>query len=138
MKRTDLQRLARVRIEDSRVLLDAGRYAAAYYLAGYAVECGLKAAIAKLTLRSDFPPRVAFVRSVYSHELVGLVKAAGLELQLGAEEVADALFAANWATVKDWSPDDRYMGRPAQDAADIYAAVVQRNHGVMRWIRQYW
>jgi HEPN domain-containing protein len=35
------------------VLLEAGLYAGAYYLAGYAVECALKACIAKKTARGN-------------------------------------------------------------------------------------
>jgi HEPN domain-containing protein len=54
MNRTDLQILAEDRLKDAEVLLAKGRFAAAYYLAGYAVECGLKACIAKLTKAEDF------------------------------------------------------------------------------------
>jgi hypothetical protein len=45
VNRTDLQKLARVRLGDAKVLLKAKRWPAAYYLAGYAVECGLKACV---------------------------------------------------------------------------------------------
>jgi HEPN domain-containing protein len=55
MNRTDLQILAEDRLKDAEVLLASGRFGAAYYLAGYAVECGLKACIAKLTRAEDFP-----------------------------------------------------------------------------------
>jgi HEPN domain-containing protein len=51
MNRADLQQLAELRITEAKVLLDNGFYAGAYYLAGYAVECALKACIAKLTNR---------------------------------------------------------------------------------------
>ena len=46
MNRADFQRLADVRIDEAGVLLAAGRWSGAYYLAGYAVECALKACIA--------------------------------------------------------------------------------------------
>jgi len=49
MNRNDFQQLADVRIDEAVVLLDQGKYDGAYYLAGYAVECSLKACIAKLT-----------------------------------------------------------------------------------------
>jgi hypothetical protein len=48
MNRAELQRLAKERISDAKVLLAARHWSAAYYLAGYAVECALKACIAKL------------------------------------------------------------------------------------------
>jgi len=36
MNRDDFQRLAETRLEDAQALLKAGRFDAAYYLAGYA------------------------------------------------------------------------------------------------------
>src|SRR5262249_10273775 len=55
MTRADLQQLSRLRRREARVLLDAGHSAGAYYLVGYAVECALKACIARSTRRYDFP-----------------------------------------------------------------------------------
>jgi HEPN domain-containing protein len=49
MNRTDLQQLAELRIKEARILLDGDSYSGAYYLAGYAIECALKACIAKRT-----------------------------------------------------------------------------------------
>ena len=46
MNRSDFQQLADVRIDEAAVLFAQGKYDGAYYLAGYAVECGLKACIA--------------------------------------------------------------------------------------------
>jgi hypothetical protein len=57
MKRKDFQELAAVRLKEARVLLRAGCYEGAYYLAGYAVECALKACISKQTERHEFPDR---------------------------------------------------------------------------------
>jgi len=38
---SDLKILAETRVADAMALLQAGRWAAAYYLLGYAIECGL-------------------------------------------------------------------------------------------------
>jgi HEPN domain-containing protein len=54
MTRWDLQKLAEDRLLDAEALLAAGRWSAAYYLAGYAVECAIKACIAKLVQEYDF------------------------------------------------------------------------------------
>ena len=54
MNRTDLQKLSNARIREARILFAAGEYSGAYYLAGYAVECALKACIAKSVKRHDF------------------------------------------------------------------------------------
>jgi hypothetical protein len=43
MNRNDLRRLARIRLKEARVLLQAKCFDGAYYLCGYAIECGLKA-----------------------------------------------------------------------------------------------
>lgn len=45
MNRVDFRQLAGLRIAEAKVLLDNNLYAGAYYLAGYAVECALKACI---------------------------------------------------------------------------------------------
>jgi HEPN domain-containing protein len=67
-----LQALADARVADARTLLNAKRFDAAYYLAGYAIECALKACIATKTERHDFPDK-DFARDVYTHNLVDLV-----------------------------------------------------------------
>ena len=57
MDRKDLQTLSRVRLKEATSLLNLGFYDGAYYLAGYAVECALKACIAKGTRRYEFPDK---------------------------------------------------------------------------------
>jgi HEPN domain-containing protein len=58
----ELRQLAEERLLDAAALLAARRWAGAYYLAGHAVECGLKACIARLTNAEDFPPKVKVVQ----------------------------------------------------------------------------
>ncbi len=57
MNRTDLQLLSEARLEDGVVLLDAGRFAGAFYMFGYSIERALKAAIARQIRGHDFPDR---------------------------------------------------------------------------------
>src|SRR5947208_5848128 len=102
MNRNDLRRLARIRLKEARALLKAKCFDGAYYLCGYAVECGLKACIAKATKRSEFPD-LERVRGSYTHSFPTLVKIADLEGPLHAEEAADAAFRNYWAFAKDWS-----------------------------------
>lgn len=54
MKRSDLQKLARIRLKEAKVLLDNRQYSGAYYLSGYVIECALKACIAKQTRKERF------------------------------------------------------------------------------------
>lgn len=55
MNRRDLKDLAAIRVREASLLLKNKQYSGAYYLAGYAVECALKACISKETRRYDFP-----------------------------------------------------------------------------------
>jgi HEPN domain-containing protein len=55
LKRRDLRELALLRLKEAQVLFANGCWSGAYYLAGYAVECALKACIAKGTERHEFP-----------------------------------------------------------------------------------
>jgi HEPN domain-containing protein len=55
MNRGELRQLAETRLAEAQILLRAGMWSGAYYLVGYAVECGLKACIAKGTKQDDFP-----------------------------------------------------------------------------------
>jgi hypothetical protein len=117
--------------------MQAGRSDGAYYLLGIAVECGLKACIAKLVRRHDFPNKQLTAES-YSHNLSQLVRAAGLEAQLNSAITADASFAANWLVVKDWTVEVRYLNPGVLKATALDAAINNQRHGVMRWIRQHW
>ncbi|WP_439629866.1 DNA-binding protein [Gemmata sp.] len=137
MNRNDLRRLSRLRLKEARVLLKAECFDGAYYLCGYAVECALKACIAKATKRSEFPD-LERVKGSYTHNLTNLVKLAGLEPARVAEVAADAAFSANWVIVKDWSEAARYAEHSEQKARDLYRAVTDGSHGVLRWIRRHW
>jgi hypothetical protein len=54
VNRSDFQKLAMDRIADAKALLAAKRWAGAYYLAGYAVECALKACVlVRLTAEAE-------------------------------------------------------------------------------------
>jgi HEPN domain-containing protein len=66
-------------LKEAKALLDAGLPDGAYYLAGYAVECALKACIAKSTLRYDFPDKTTVDKS-YTHSLTQLVGVANLNI----------------------------------------------------------
>ena len=134
--RRDFRTLAELRAEEARVLLRSRRQLGAYYLAGYAVECALKACIAKQTKRFQFPPKRSSVEKMYSHNLDSLLDAADLKSQLTKEIEANPSFAANWNTVKDWTAESRYK-TSGLNGRDLYNAVAGPN-GVLPWIRLRW
>jgi HEPN domain-containing protein len=55
MTRRDLQNISRLRIQEAKLLLINSSYSGAYYLAGYSVECGLKACIERQMRQSNIP-----------------------------------------------------------------------------------
>ncbi len=140
MNRDDLQRLARERLADAKALLAAGRWSAAYYVAGYAVECGLKACI---LARVTAAPEILFEDRRYSekcwtHNLSQLMGLAGLTTTFDADCAADPDLLVNWDTATAWTESSRYQRRAKADAENLYEAIVDKRHGVMRWIKQYW
>ena len=138
MNRNDLQTLSRDRLADARVLLRSDRHAGAYYLAGYAVECALKACIARQTSRYDFPEK-KLANDCHTHDLSRLVGIAGLKTRLESALAADSGFELNWAIVKDWSEEDRYNSTiSAAEARDLYSAITARRTGIMSWLRNHW
>jgi len=137
MNRTDLQNLAEERVGDGELLLANGRYGAAYYIVGYAVECGLKACIAKLTRAEDFYDKT-LARNIFKHDLIELANYARLSAVFSQAGIKDPVFAADWAQVNSWSEESRYEAHTQQEAEQLIAAVRDPVHGVMQCIRQYW
>ncbi len=118
-------------------MLDLGYYDGAYYLAGYAVECALKACIAKETRRHQFPDKTKVDKS-YSHVLLQLVKVAGLEDEQLARVKGDPDFETNWDVVQPWSEESRYQRHSHESAQALLLAISDRRHGVMTWIKLHW
>jgi len=114
----------------------SGNDEGAYYLTGLAVECAVKACIARNTKRHDFPPNQNAVRDIYTHDLVKLIKAALLQTALETETSRNSPFNDNWAVVKAWDVESRYVTK-GLNARELYKAVVGRD-GVMQWLRQRW
>ncbi len=138
MNRFDLQKMAEERVADAAALLDAGRYQAAYYLCGYAVECALKACIAKQVREFDFPDRKV-VNDSYVHNLTKLLDVSGLMPLHREEESLNLAFAENWGIVKDWSEASRYNATITEAQAGVlFLAVTDPTNGVLPWLKKQW
>ena len=109
----------------------------AYYLAGYAVECALKACIARGTQRYDFPEKKS-VDASYTHNLKDLIKVANLEPKRLEEAKTDPVFRNNWDLVQEWSEHSRYRRHGSEMAGALVKAIGDRKHGVIAWIKRYW
>ena len=134
--RRDFQRLADLRAREAGVLARSRNQQGAFYLGGYAIECALKARIARETRRHEFPPKKSFVRAVYSHDLENLLKLAGLQDQLEKDMKANPGLAANWGVVKSWKEESRYVTSGLK-GKDFFDAIVGPD-GVLPWIKQRW
>ena len=137
MNRTDLQQLAETRLREAEILLNAGEPSGAYYLAGYAVECGLKACIAKQTNLHDFPEKDRVNKS-YSHKFSDLVVVAGLQASFDVEFAANPGFRKCWKTTQAWNERSRYSFWSVVEADELIKAIDDHHDGVLRWIKQYW
>lgn len=137
MDRRGLQDLSKIRLREANALLERGLFDGAFYLAGYAVECALKACIAKGTRRGEFPERRK-VESSHTHNLVELIKIAELDKARLERSGEDPAFRNNWDVVRSWSEQSRYQRHPPESARTLLAAIGDRRHGVITWIKQRW
>ncbi len=136
MNRQEFRVLALERIEDAKVLLDAKRYSAAHYIAGYAVECALKACIAGKTREDDFPPKDA--NRYYTHSIEQLLKYADLDVEYDQRKRLDADFEANGKLAADWKEEARYQTMDQRKAEELLRAITDDQHGLLRWLEGYW
>ena len=137
VNRTQLQDLAEERARDAEALLNAGRWSGAYYLAGYAIECGLKACIAKLTNQYDYPNKEVAVKC-YTHNIETLVEVAGMQLQRKTDVAGNSALGSNWLIIKDWDEKARYQCWTEPHARKLVSAVTDTTNGVLPWIRGHW
>jgi HEPN domain-containing protein len=140
VNRVQWQQLADRWLIDAKHLLDDKRWSAAYYLSGYAVECGLKACV---LVRIEADPGVIFQNKKFSencwtHSALELVKLASLEVVRAADAINNRDLGRNWLVVKDWSEKARYETTSHHKAKRLYNAIADPTNGVMQWIRARW
>jgi hypothetical protein len=139
VNRTDFKNLAEMRLEDAKTLLDKSRWAAAYYLAGYAVECALKACIIVRLKNSEDWPEPGFTNQCYTHSPESLLKLADLIRARDDEAKAEVAFDSNWLVVKDWKEESRYEHSITEaKARRMYEAIAESKHGVLPWLKKRW
>jgi HEPN domain-containing protein len=137
MNRIDFQEIAEIRLQESRALLAAGFPEGAYYLAGYAVECALKACIAKRTREHDFPEK-KLVNDSHTHDLGKLLQLAELKDELDAVISADSVLGSALDKISDWSETSRYQRKNVREARALLWAVENQTGGLLPWIRLHW
>jgi HEPN domain-containing protein len=142
VNRIDLQKLAQARLDDASALLSAGRWSGAYYLAGYALECGLKACLLRYigdsTAVFGSDGYLKELSKCWTHDLVFLVKFAGLEADFTTARGANSTLSVNWGVAKDWEELSRYEAKNESDAKTLYNAIADKPDGVFQWIVSHW
>ncbi len=128
MNRSELQRLSNARLREAKILSRANEFSGAFYLAGYAVECALKACFAKSVKRHDFPDKKA---KVFTHNLAELVDLAGLKAEFIAARQLRPVLQANWDIVNKWNEESRYSSWSKDSADDLLNAIGRRKYGVL-------
>jgi HEPN domain-containing protein len=138
--RAEWRQLAEDKILDAQALLAAGRWSGAFYLIGYAVECGLKACV--LARVGAYPEVVyedrKFSSDAWTHDIERLVVLADIKAVRDADAVVNVALYQNWQWVKDWSEEARYKQNGPFEAQRLLNAVTDPNNGVMQWIRVRW
>ena len=134
-----LRRMAEERIVDAAALREAGRWAFAYYVAGYAVECALKSCVlAQMVHTGGVFTSKKFADECFTHDFGVLVRLAGITTMLDGELATNPGFRRCWGIAKAWNETSRYEEKTQSDADKLYLAITDHEDGVMRWVRNYW
>ncbi len=137
LSRTKLQMSAQDMLDDATLLLKYGRFSNSYYVAGYAVELGLKACVAA-QIEAETIPGKDILKGILSHEFPQLAKLAGLKADLERQQNQDLDFDSNWNVILDWSPDARYERKDRESCEALVAAIADPVSGVFAWIKARW
>ncbi len=122
-KRTVYEESSRRMLTDARFLFKHGRWHGSVYLAGYAVECKLKAAVCQHLGVEGLPERF------WTHDLQFLIRSTGLAKAVNDDETIRACFRRIDSI---WRVEIRYTGKPyGKQEADGFLNDVRR---VIQWL----
>ncbi len=138
-----MQRMADERIKDARALIRGKRWAFAYYVAGYSIECTLKSCVLSRMIHSGLVFRADWTKlDCRVHDLNKLVERADLTQELHnrlqASSTSRDPFLSNWTTVLLWDETSRYESKTEAEAKGLFAAITDKPDGVLRWLKNYW
>jgi hypothetical protein len=134
--RETFQQLAGFRLGEARLLFENGQLSGAYYLAGYAIECALKAKISSQFRANEIPDK-ALVNGVYEHDLSKLLSLANLKEDHANAVSSDPDLRRYWTIITKWKSDARYKIWSLDEAANMLEAV-GGDKGLMQWLRSRW
>jgi hypothetical protein len=139
VNQADLRKMAAERIEDAKALLKEHRWAYAYYVAGYAVECALKSCVlARMIHTGGVFKDKKYAEWCWTHDFGKLVELADLKKELDGHAAVNRAFVGHWGVAGQWKETSRYEEKPQVDAEKLYEAVTHDPDGVLKWIQNYW
>jgi HEPN domain-containing protein len=121
-----------LRLTEAKLLYANGLASGACYLAGYAVECALKAVIAAGFRANEIPDK-SRVNNIYTHNLKDLLNLAGLKSPLENDMNEVSELRESWATISKWSEHARYEIWTS-DAATTMLEAVGADKGLLQWL----
>jgi HEPN domain-containing protein len=133
------QQLAKLRLDEAKLLARERQFSGAYYVAGSAIECSLKALIAAQFRENEIPDK-RLVDKIYTHDLAALLSLAGLEKPLETDRQNDLELDRRWSIVKNWSEQARYAIWTEEQAMAIIDAIDGdgRIGGLFQWLSARW
>jgi hypothetical protein len=120
------------------------KYNGCCYLAGYALESALKAAICKRMDNDNFfgELKSETLRAFKIHNLSELTILAGLSTEYKALNISNNILFLNWEYIKNdikWSEQLRYqMSFNQVEAQTMINAINDPQNGILEWIKKYW
>ncbi|WP_028527203.1 hypothetical protein [Runella limosa] len=145
---TDFQTMAGLKVVEAKVLCSGGHHKAAFYLAGYALEFALKAAVCKCLDMPDFfkekqKGTAGYVGGVLekykTHDIKTLIVLAGLYNKLEDYKTVNSDFGLAWYHIENlnWSERCRYELAGHSDI-DVNKFVEGIETQFLPWISQHW
>lgn len=128
------KKLACTRLKEAKILYKSREYSGAYYLAGYAIELGIKAFYCKSRKKYAFPPEPKVVDNLYVHDLNKLMTTCELKREFDKDIPNNNSLQENWETVKDWSEKSRYFEIKKLDSESMLNSVEL----ILKWIQTKW
>jgi hypothetical protein len=144
---TDVQHwkdLVTDRVADAETLLLSNRWQGAYYLAGYAIETALKVCVLQRLQRE---PTVIleegdrYLREVRSHNLLELLKRAGLAKQVAGgwgPDSNDTNVLLQWVDMVEWNEGARYRRDVTEGQARAICQSILGLAELLTWIKSRW
>ena len=124
----ELRSISSARLEDAQALFDVGRYDAASYLCGYALELALKARICETLNWDEFPESgrdFEDYRSFRTHNLNVLLFLSGVRNSIMADREEE------WGIVMGWD-SELWYSRPGHHSEQTASGILDSTQAILR------